>query len=413
MWKSTRIDTKKSTFMRTKNLISFPRYNRRGGDLTKKWYVEFAFVAPDGEQHRYRVYSGLCKASEEERDSNAKQLVEYYTEYLKSGEYLNTEPNLNPLKEKETYRPETQRWLLAHREMLAAALTQRFLNHIKPTVRIKTYQDYKCKLQMFVEYVEKHQNNMPITSFNRAAIFPFFEMLANDRKLCRQTITKYMQVVRIFFNWCEDAGVREYETNPVKRIPKMGKIIDCAPGVFDKSDRERLRDAIKPKEPWLWLACEILYYCAIRPGTEMRLLKVGDIDLQRKTICVRAELAKNKTTEVVVFPDELRDHMISLCVDRYDKDLYLFGKYGCPAITPMGKNTMRNRFNLYREKLRISEDKKFYSWKHSGAISAIENGATIYEVKDQLRHKSIVTTEEYLKKRVPNSGVAANKMEKI
>ena len=79
----------------------------------------------------------------------------------------------------------------------------------------------------------------------------------------------------------------------------------------------------------------------------------------------------------------------------------------------MGKNTMRNRFNLYREELGISKDKKFYSWKHSGALSAIENGASIYEVKDQLRHKSIMTTEEYLKKRVPKSGVAADKMDKI
>lgn len=399
--------------MRTKNLISFPRYNRRGGDLSQKWYVEFAFVAPDGEQQRYRVYSGLGKGTAEDRDDIAKQLVEYYTEYLKSGEYLNTKPNLNPLKEKETFRPETKRWMQAHREMLAEALIDRFLKTIKPTVRKKTYQDYSCKLGVFTEYVEKELHNMPIPSINRAALFPFFEHLVNERNLCRQTITKYMQVVRIFFNWCEDVGIREYETNPVKRIPKMGRVVDCSPGVFDKTERERLRDAIKPKEPWLWLACEILYYCAIRPGTEMRLLKVGDIDLEHKTICVRAELAKNKTTEFVAFPDNLRDHMLSLNLDVYSKDLYLFGKYGSPAICPMGKNTMRNRFNLYRDALHISSDKKFYSWKHSGALSAVENGATIYEVKDQLRHKSIMTTEEYLKKRVPKSGVAADKMDKM
>lgn len=172
-------------------------------------------------------------------------------------------------------------------------------------------------------------------------------------------------------------------------------------------------NTINAKEPWLWLACEILYYCAIRPGTEMRLLKVGDIDFNKKTICIRAELAKNKTTETVLFPYELLEHMLSLNVHMYDKNLYLFGKYGTPSACPMGKNTMRNRFNHYRELLHISEDKKFYSWKHSGALSAIDNGATIYDVKDQLRHKSIMTTEEYLKKRVPKSGVAAEKMDKI
>lgn len=399
--------------MRTKNLISFPRYNRRGGDLSQKWYVEFAFVAPDGEQQRYRVYSGLGKGTANDRDDIAKQLVEYYTEYLKSGEYLNTKPNLNPLKEKETFRPENKRWMEAHKDLLVGTLTKRFLRTVEPTLRKGTMKDYRGKLRLFAEYIEEHQSNIPIPMINRSIIFPFFEYLASERNLCRQTIEKYMQIVRIFFNWCEDVGIRDYETNPVKRMPKMGKVVDCSPGVFNTNDRERLRAAIKPKEPWLWLACEILYYCAIRPGTEMRLMKVGDIDLKKKTIRVRAELAKNKTTEMVAFPAELRDHMLALNLDQYDKELYLFGKYGSPAIVPMGKNTMRNRFNLYREALKISSDKKFYSWKHSGALSAIENGATIYEVKDQLRHRSIMTTEEYLKKRIPKSGIAADKMDKI
>lgn len=399
--------------MRTKNLITFPRYNRRGGDLLKKWYVEFAFVAPDGKQQRYRVYAGLCAGSADERDVVAAQLVEYYTEYLKSGEYLNVKPNLNPLKEKETFRPENKRWMEARKDLLAGALVERFLKHVKPTLRKKTHQDYKSKLSMFVEYIEEKQRNIPIPLIDRSIVFPFFEFLVNERDLCRQTVSKYMQTVRMFFNWCEDVGLREYETNPVKRIPKMGKVIDCSPGVFSKSDRERLRDAIKPKEPWLWLACEILYYCAVRPGTEMRLLKVGDIDLHKKSICIRAELAKNKMTETVLFPYEVLEHMLSLNIQQYDKNLYLFGKYGVPATQPMGKNTMRNRFNHYRELLHISPDKKFYSWKHSGALSAIDNGATIYEVKDQLRHKSIMTTEEYLRKRVPRLGVAAEKMDKI
>lgn len=400
--------------MRTKSLISFPRFNRQNGDLTKKWYVEFAFRVPGKDKsYRYRVYSGLCSGTVDERDAIGKKLLEYYTEYLKSGEYLNTEPNLNPLKESEEYRPENQKWMEARKELLVSSLTTRFLRYVEPTLRKGTMKDYKGKLLLFTKYIEDKQRNIPVPLINRSMIFPFFEYLVSERNLCRQTVEKYMQIVRIFFNWCEDIGIREYETNPVKRIPKMGRVIDCSPGVFSADDRERLRNAIKPNEPWLWLACEILYYCAIRPGTEMRLMKVGDIDLSRKTITVRAELAKNKTTETVVFPDELREHMILLNLDRYDKELYLFGKYGSPAIVPMGKNTMRNRFNLYRDALKISNSKKFYSWKHSGALSAIENGASIYEVKDQLRHRSIMTTEEYLKKRTPRSGVAAEKMDKI
>ncbi len=400
--------------MRTKNLISFPKYNRAKGDVTKRWYVEFAYRLPsDNDPHRYRVYSGLCSGSAEDRDKIAEKLIAYYTEYLKTGEYLNQQPNLNPLKESEDHRPEQRLWMENKKSMMLEELVSRYLAFIYPNVRKKTYQNYSSKLSVFAEYVNKNLPNLTVPQMQRKMLIPFFEELVNKNKLCRRTVEKYMQAVRSFFTWCEDIGVREDDTNPIKRIPKIGKVIDCSPGVFDIDERKRLRDAIKPKEPYLWLACEMLYYCAIRPGTEMRLLKIGDIDFVNKTICVRAELAKNKTTEYVGIPDSLLQYMFDLHLNMFDRDLYIFGRYGQPASVPMGMNTMRNRFNSYRELLRISPDKKFYSWKHSGAISAAQNGATVFELKDQLRHKSVQTTEEYLRKRQPKIGIAAEKMDQL
>lgn len=400
--------------MRTKNLISYPRYNRQNGDLTKRWYVEFSYRLPSDEDlHRYRVYTGLCSGTVEERDTIGNYLLEYYNDYLKSGAYLNQKPNLNPLKQSETHRPEQQRWMREKESIMIDALIPRYLDYVKPNIRKKTHQDYSTKLNIFRDFVNKNIAGTTVPMIQRKMIIPFFEQLATQNGLCRRTIEKYMQAVRSFFTWCEDVGVREDNTNPVTRVPKFGNVIDCSPGVFDLDERKRLKNAIKDKEPFLWLACEMLYYCAIRPGTEMRLMKIGDIDFATKNICVRAELAKNKTTEYVGIPNVLLQYMFDLHLNMFDKDLYVFGRYGAPSSIPMGKNTMRNRFNSYRELLKISPDKKFYSWKHSGAISAAQNGATVFELKDQLRHKSVVTTEEYLRKRQPKIGIAAEKMDQI
>lgn len=400
--------------MRTKNLISYPKYNRANGNLQRKWYVEFSYRLPSSDDlHKYRCYAGLCSGTAEERDLIAAKLIDYFNEYLKSGAYLNQKPNLNPLKESETHRPEQQRWMREKRAIMIDSLVARYLEYIKPNVRKKTHQDYTTKLKTFMLYANENLAGLTAVQIQRKMIIPFFEQLATKNKLCRRTIEKYMQAVRQFFAWCEDIGVREDMSNPVSRIPKFGNVIDCSTGVFDIDERVRLREAIKPREPYLWLACEMLYYCAIRPGTEMRLMKIGDIDFVNKNICVRAELAKNKTTEYVGIPDSLLQYMFDLHLNMFDKNLYLFGRYGQPSLEPMGKNTMRNRFNSYRELLKISIDKKFYSWKHAGAISAAQNGATIFELKDQLRHKSIVTTEEYLKKRQPKTGAAAKKMDRL
>lgn len=400
--------------MRTKNLISYPRYNRQNGDLTKRWYVEFSYRLPsDEELHRYRVYSGLCSGTVEDRDAIGNYLLEYYNEYLKSGAYLNQKPNLNPIKKTDSHRPEQQLWMREKKAMMIDALIPRYLEYIKPNLRKKSHQDYKTKLNAFRDFVNENIAGTTVPMIQRKMILPFFEQLASRNKLCRRTIEKYMQAVRSFFTWCEDVGVREDNTNPIHRIPKFGNVIDCSPGVFDLDERKRLKNAIKDKEPFLWLACEMLYYCAIRPGTEMRLMKIGDIDFATRNICIRAELAKNKTTEYVGIPNVLLQYMFDLHLNMFDKDLYVFGRYGAPSSIPMGKNTMRNRFNSYRELLKISTDKKFYSWKHSGAISAAQNGATVFELKDQLRHKSVMTTEEYLRKRQPKIGAAAEKMDQI
>lgn len=400
--------------MRTKNLISYPKYNRNNGDLSKRWYVEFSYRLPsDNQLHRYRCYTGLCSGTAEDRDRIAKQLIDHYTEYLKSGSYLNQEPNLNPLKESENHRPEQQKWVECKQSLMVEQLALRYLAFIQPNLRKKSFQDYKAKLSIFIDWVRKNMRDTTVPMMQRKMLIPFFEFLSTDRGLCRRTNEKYVQVVRAFFTYCEDIGVRDEDTNPVKRIPKFGKVIDCSTGVFDADERIRLRNAIKNKEPFLWLACEMLYYCAVRPGTEMRLLRIGDINFETRNICIRSELAKNKTTEYVGIPNVLFEYMQELHLDQFDKDLYIFGRCGVPSITPTGHNTMRNRFNSYRELLNISKDKKFYSWKHAGAISAAQNGATIFELKDQLRHKSIQTTEEYLKKRQPKKAAAADKMDML
>lgn len=82
----------------------------------------------------------------------------------------------------------------------------------------------------------------------------------------------------------------------------------------------------------------------------------------------------------------------------YDTDLFIFGRFGRPGKEPVGKNTLRNRFNRFRDQLEISPDKKFYSWKHTGAVQLLKNGAKPYDIMHHLRHKDFATTQRYLKK---------------
>ena len=395
-------------------LVSYPHLNDCKGDLSKKWYVEYAYRLPgETDKHTYRVYDGLCGGTEQSRRQAADKLIKKYTEYLKSGEYLNVQESLEPVRESDTHRPEQQRYEEVDRSLRAAPLITRFLKYVRPSVRPNTFKDYKGKLRMFQDYLEKDLRNPDVTKLEKRHLLPFFERLATDKDLCRHTIEKYMQIVRAFYIWMEDIGMRDEDTSPLKRLPKYGRVIDVRPMPFTDDERERLKMAIKPKEPYLWLACEIIYYCAIRPGTELRLCKVGYIDEEKATITIPAELAKAKRTDTVGIPPKLMEEMRNLGIFSFPKDFYLFGKYGVPSPFPVGHNTQRNRFNHYREALGIPTNRKFYSWKHTGAISAANNGMPILEMKDYLRHKDIETTMEYIKKRVPTVGKQAKYIDEI
>lgn len=399
---------------RKKLLISYPTLNSHGGDISKKWYVEYSFRLNESDSsHRFRVYDGLCSGTAKQRMLIADGLIMKINQYLKSGEYLNHDINYSPVRESDTHRPECQMWMDHQDKLKVRGAVHSFLMEHKKIWRDKTYSTYESKLNLFVEYVEKELDDISIVVIERKHLLPFFSSLNTDRNLCKKTIDKYDKIIHALFDWAEEKEMRPYNSNPVVKIPNYGKKVDMSPDIFSKDDRIRLREAIEHRSPWLWLACEIQYYCAIRPGTELRLLKIKDIDREKRTITIPSETAKNKTTQTVGCPEDVLQLMDKMGVFQYDPDFYLFGRMGVPGTKPLGHNTMRNRFNEYRDRLGISNTKKFYSWKHTGAISSYDNGMPIADLKDHLRHSSIMTTEEYIKKHQPKTDMSERYIDKI
>ncbi|MBK9729683.1 MAG: hypothetical protein IPO83_00045 [Chitinophagaceae bacterium] len=66
--------------------------------------------------------------------------------------------------------------------------------------------------------------------------------------------------------------VKENLFDKIKRCPEERK----GSLYFQPEQVSRLKLIISEKEPALWLACQFIYYCFIRPG-ELRNLKVSDV----------------------------------------------------------------------------------------------------------------------------------------
>ena len=383
-------------------LIIYPRLKDCNGDLSKQWYVEYTYTMPGEEKpRRERVYKGLSVGTTDDRKKVANKIIKEISTWLKKEQYLK-ENTPKVFKDELLYRNDTKQYAQTQQSIATSRNSlSEFLLCKKQQVSDKTYQDYQSKMRTFNQFlIQKKWDHIAIQNIAKKHIVEFAMYLSDNIGLSRLTIDKYIQIVRAFFDFQIDKEV--IYNNPAKNIPKMGKIVDMSAVPFSTDERKMLKDAIADKDPQLWLACQIQFYCAIRPGTEIRLMKISWIDIENKQFIIPNVEAKNNTTEVVEMPEILQKELMDYNIQLYNKDLYLFGQNGMPGVKPLGKNTMRNRFNRYRLALGLPDTFKFYSWKHTGAISLMNAGAQPYDVMEHLRHKNFDTTEKYLKKRIKN-----------
>lgn len=390
--------------MRTKQLISYPTLNDKNGDASKDWYVEYSFRLPGDDQlHRYRICGGLRRTMPtDQRYKIAAEIIRDRTEYLKSGYYLDHPNDTSPLRKDDTHRPEHKRYTELSEKYLVKNIVRAYLNNIKGTVRKTSYQKYCGEFNVFLGWMDETKRQGYIGMYTQEMMQSFFDYLAREkaeggRGLCHESIKQYRQRLYGLFEHARKMGVFE-DKNPADDIRNRGKYVDCAPSPFTKDERTMLKEAILPRQPYLWLAIELLYYSAIRPG-EARLLRVGDIDRERRLVNIRNSVAKNKRTQQVGINKDTLSLMERLGVFAYAPDLYLFGQGGVPGVKPLGKSTMRYRFRQYRKQLHIPASRTLYAWKHTGAINALENGIDPLKLKDHMRHANIDTTMQYAKKR--------------
>ena len=381
---------------RRKKLIILPHLNPKG----KQWYVEYGVRNPKNDKMEYfRIYQGLNDDPEPvKRHLSAEKIIKEYAHKLKNG--------WSPLAVADKYVYEDQ---LAYTEIArvygqkrASNETVRFfasewIREITPNVNEdSTIPTYKGKLRHFCNWLDvKGFGQNDVSAITNEIIIEFFDYLIDDEKLSGNSIGKYKQILTSLFDLIIRRG--KLKDNPVRDVRACNRINDQAPRPILDQDLTVFREAIKEADPQLWLAMQFEYYCFMRPGKEVRLLKIGDIDFARGVVRVIIEHSKTiipkNLTIPFVFLKELRE---TYQLQTYPRDWFVFGKNGVPGVEKLGKNNLRYRFNNFRKSLKMPLEYKFYSMKHTGNSRADDCAEiTVRDRQIQNGHASIKTTEIY------------------
>lgn len=375
--------------------------------MKKQWLVEYSCRNPKtDEMQRFRVYEGLNRLhTAEERYAYAEKLIDEINRKLASG--------WTPYDdEKVSYEDELAMQMYAKRwgKMREGVPTLRmhlsgFLQMKQETIIPHSYQTYRSKLRIFNEWAEHNKlDTVHVRCITQERILEFFRYIVRENDLSWRSVKKYKQILHNFFDYL--ISRRLIVENPVYGIPRMGRNTDEAARPIPDSERKVLLASIRRSDPQLWLVCQMEYYCAIRPN-ELRQLRVGDLDLDNGVIRIPCTISKNRKTEVVTMPRQLHRLLLSLNLDDYTYRDYLFSTGGLPGPTMLGKNTLRYRFDRIRDKLGLSSDYKLYSFKYTGASALVNAGIDTWELQRHMRHKSIDTTEHYIRR---NFAVKSDKL---
>jgi len=279
-------------------------------------------------------------------------------------------------------------------EVLAAFLPEKEIQVCR-----KAYLSYTRTSDIFIVWLKnKDLFDKPMRKITAQDIADF-SVYAAGLKYDKPTCEKFIMNLKVIFKYAMKRG--EIESLPFDKdlivFPKKKK--DCSAALIPSHIVPQLLADIKANDPQLFLACMLEFYCGVRPGKEVRLVKVRNFDLQEGVLTIDAEKSKNGKTGRITMSDDL----IQICRDygiaNADPNLYVFGKHGRMGVKPMSENMLRFRFNKFRDKYGLSRDVKLYSFKHMGASYLIHSRVVdILELKEHLRHSNLSATQHYVKK---------------
>lgn len=255
------------------------------------------------------------------------------------------------------------------------------LENRKSTWRKKSYQTKKSKLNIFTNWMWDKE-----WTADNVHLF-FVKYLTKEKKVAPGTHNDYIQHIKEALGWCD---MQELMKNVEKR-----KSTPTPAAYFTETQRQYLVDSMKKSNPTLLFFIQFLYYCFIRPGTELRLLRVGDIILEDQQICIPAGIAKNKKQQYIAIPDAFLPVLKEKLKNRKPNE-YLF-KNGRLNI-PFGVNTFPYQHRALLKRLGFDTNRyKLYSWKHTGAVAAVRAGVNVKHLQIQLRHHSLDQVDAYLR----------------
>ena len=179
------------------------------------------------------------------------------------------------------------------------------------------------------------------------------------------------------------------ERNPFARL-KLVSVPEATPSFFSREDFQKLISFIK--EEWLKEVVIFAVLTGMRRG-EITNLRWQDVDLTRKILTIQSSPTfKTKNGKRRVIP--ISDTALYILSAKKDRDIseYVFTLNAAK----ISEGWLTHAFKKAVYDVRLKDDRlHFHSLRHTFASWLVQDGVSIYAVKELLGHSNVRTTEVY------------------
>lgn len=392
-----------------KKNFSPPKIYNANGDLSKRWYVYFSFRNPETDklQRMKNVYGKTNQYNtKEERFSvltvYRKKLLELLKRgYDPFGDNTLLYTNLNGLRvpklqltKVEVIEENNKESSLSIKEAFDFGLKLK-----EKLINSTTKRGYQNKVKQLLTWLDKHHpKTKSISLLNKKILTEFLNDVLNNtsarnRNNFRTELGSILQVL-------EDNEI--VSENSIKKInvlkskPKRHK-------AYSEELKTDIFNFLSKEDAHLLLFIKFASYSFMRP-IEVSRIRIGDIDLENRTVQFRA---KNSSLKTKIIPEILWNELPDL--SKMNKSHFLFAPEKIGGEWEAESENRRSHFTkrfkrVVKEPFKLSEFYTIYSFRHTYTVKVyreLRKAYAPFEAKSRLMlitgHTSMTALEKYLR----------------
>jgi integrase len=243
-------------------------------------------------------------------------------------------------------------------------------------------------------------NKLPdllLANFRGSIVTHFFDSLRDHSELSPKTYNDYKGHFSSVFNYLVDQKDVPIG-NPILKVKNLSVEDSEQYEPFSNEQLDLIKKYLQVQnDKQMYLFISFIYYTFVRPGQELRLMKVKHIG--KDQLFIPASTAKANKGDYVTIPEGLEELLTRYKIRKYSPEFYLFTASGEPGPEPAGKNFFIKRHRKMLEALGLADSVySMYGYKHTGALDLYDQTKDIIAVQRHCRHSSVTQTETYLRR---------------